>query len=94
MLIVVALTGFLWAQEDIQSVKTYLDAAKSYDFDQSRDTLDKLEQAIRAVTAGQAGARAEVETLLLGSLTEGASPGLKDFICRQLSIVGSDRSLR
>src|SRR5687767_9738597 len=58
-----------------------------YNYDQGRQPLLDLETHIRTLPA------AEVEKRLLDFLKSDASIAGKDFVCRQLSLIGSDASV-
>jgi HEAT repeat protein len=75
-----------------QSTADLLKKAQDYDFGQSREPLVELEKLIRDF-GGQPGPLAMIERQLLGQLRSKASAGLTDFICRQLSLIGSEQAV-
>jgi HEAT repeat protein len=68
------------------------EALKSYDWGQDRAALQPIEKAVAAVH-DDAAARKGLETQLAGVLGSDAPQAAKDFVCRQLSLVGSAESV-
>jgi len=69
-----------------------LEKIKKYDYGQSRAALTELSAKIRDAY----GSRAElgrIEKSLLGVLRSDATPAAKQFVCRKLSIIGSEASV-
>jgi len=64
----------------------------SYDWGKDRGALDQIEKAIVAAH-GDVTARADLEKRLAGVLGSGASRAVKDFACRQLSLIGTSASV-
>lgn len=64
----------------------------AYDWDQSRATLQPIDEA---VTASQPGSepRQELETRLAAVLTGTASRAARDYACRQLGLIGTSKSV-
>ena len=62
---------------------------KTYDFGQSRAELTELADTIRKAY-GNAGEMKKIEAALVGVLESDAKYAGKQWVCRQLSIVGSD----
>jgi len=69
-----------------------LEQVKSYDWGQSRVALSELEEMIRAAH-GNTAEVAKFEDGLLGVLNSDAKQAGKQFACRQLSIIGTDKSV-
>ncbi len=65
---------------------------KEFDFGDSREALTTLSDKIRAAY-GNADALEEIETALLGVLDSDAKYAGKQYVCRELSIIGTDRSV-
>lgn len=81
------------AEEQVaEKAAALLQRAQAYDYGQSREVLVELEELIRSYGA-QAEALAVIEKQLLGQLRGRASAGLTDFICRQLSLIGSEQAV-
>src|SRR5579863_3974380 len=66
-------------------------ALKNYDWGTDRAPLAPIEAAVTAAH-GQADARQALEGRLLDALRKDISRDAKDFVCRMLTIVGSDAS--
>ena len=64
----------------------------SYDWGKDRGALDQIEKAVVAAH-GDAAARTGLEKQLAGVLGSGASRAVKDFACRQLSLIGTSASV-
>jgi len=77
---------------DPAAVDKAFETLKTYDWGADRNALNPIDQAIIA-TAGDAGARKDLETRLLAVLTSGASRSAKDFVCRKLRTVGTAQSV-
>jgi HEAT repeat protein len=65
---------------------------QTYDWMESRKPLDAIEQAVVA-TRGDSARRQELEQRLVAVLTTRAPRAAKDFVCRQLSVVGTAKSV-
>ncbi len=79
-------------QERGSEMDGLLEKIKKYDYGQSRATLTELSDKIRDAY----GSRAElgrIEKSLLGVLRSDATPAAKQFVCRKLSIIGSEASV-
>ncbi|MGD0898940.1 MAG: HEAT repeat domain-containing protein [Thermoguttaceae bacterium] len=68
------------------------EALKAYDWGQDRAPLRAIEDAAVA-THGDAAARKDLETRLVAAIKDNSTRGAKDFICRQLSVVGTAESV-
>ena len=64
----------------------------SYDWGKDRGALDQIEKAVVAAH-GDAAVRANMEKRLAGVLGSGTSRAVKDFACRQLSLIGTSASV-
>jgi len=69
------------------TLEATLQQVRRYDYDQSRQPLIDLESQIRNLPA------ADAEKHLVEFLRSDASIASKDFICRQLSLIGSEASV-
>lgn len=65
---------------------------KTYDFGDSREALTKLSDMIRQAY-GDADKLQEIEKALLGVLDSDAKYAGKQYVCRELSIIGTDQSV-
>jgi HEAT repeat protein len=65
---------------------------KSYGWDKSREELQPIEDAVLAAQPGSAPAR-ELETRLCSVLASSAPRAAKDYVCRQLALVGTSNSV-
>jgi HEAT repeat protein len=77
---------------DKASVDAAFEALKTFDWGQERKVLVPLEQVLM-ISKGDAAARKDLETRLLAILTSGAPRAAKDFVCRQLSLIGTAESI-
>lgn len=68
------------------------EALKTYDWGQDRALLKPIDDAITAAH-GDADARKGLETRLVAVLGTDVSRASKDFICRKISLIGSDASV-
>jgi HEAT repeat protein len=75
----------------VQAADPKLDAALAevvkYDYDQNRQPLVDVEELVRTLPA------AEVELQLAAFLKSDANLAAKDFVCRQLSLIGSEEAV-
>ena len=78
---------------DTTALDRLLEQAKDYDFGKSRQGLVQIEQIIRDVSNTDAPSQALIEKQLLDLLVSDCALGLKDFLCRQLSLIGTDQSV-
>jgi len=78
-------------QSDADPLEMLLDKAKTYDFDQGPEDLWVIEKTIRQASGNEAS-RKTMEQLILKALQAPGSMAWKDFLCRQLSLVGSEAS--
>src|SRR5450759_1950421 len=90
---VVAL-GFLCAVAGAQppNLDALLAKAGQWDYDQNREPLRAVSDAVQKAQGSPAALR-EIETRFIAFLKSGATPASKDFICRQLSLMGSAASV-
>lgn len=65
---------------------------KTYDFGDSREALTKLSDTIRQAY-GKADELKDIETALLTVLESDAKYAGKQYVCRELSIIGTDQSV-
>ncbi len=84
----------VWGQNTGQTgpLVMLLQQGANYQVDSPRDTLAKIEALMRQLPGSPAVA-AEYEACFLKALQQGGSLAWKDFLCRQLSMVGSDASV-
>lgn len=68
------------------------EALKTYDWGQDRKVLNPIDEAVIA-TQKDAGARAELEKRLADVLSTDVSYDAKQFVCRQLMIVGTAQTV-
>ena len=68
-------------------------ALKTYDWGVDIAALKPIDQAILA-THGDAAARAVLEKGLVDALDEGISRSAQDYVCRQLRVVGTAKSVK
>ncbi|HOQ04099.1 MAG TPA: HEAT repeat domain-containing protein [Anaerohalosphaeraceae bacterium] len=80
------------ASLDAAGLRTLLEQSRQYDFGQSRRVLTDIENQIKAVYDSPEEL-AKAEAVLLEMLQSDCSFALKDFLCRQLSVIGSARSV-
>ncbi len=80
------------ASLDAAGLRTLLEQSGQYDFGQSRRVLTDIENQIKAVYDSPEEL-AKAEAVLLERLQSDCSFALKDFLCRQLSVIGSARSV-
>lgn len=78
--------------ETAQRMRLLLERSKSYEFGQSRILLMEIQDQIASVYESPEELK-KAESVLLGSLQSDSSFALKDFICRQLSIIGTEQSV-
>lgn len=82
----------LGASLDAAALRTLLEQSRQYDFGQSRRVLTDIENQIKSVYDSPEEL-AKAEAVLLERLQSDCSFALKDFLCRQLSVIGSARSV-
>ncbi|MCP4644582.1 MAG: hypothetical protein GY851_29325 [bacterium] len=75
-----------------QNQQTAIDAIAQYKFGQSREALTVVEDMARASVASDAQ-RQELAAALAGLLGTDATYESKQFVCRQLSLIGSDENV-
>lgn len=76
----------------LSGVAKLVDPIKSYDFGDSRAALTTLSDEIRKAY-GNADKLEEIEKALLGVLKSDAKYAGKQYVCRELSIIGTERSV-
>jgi len=69
-----------------------LEKVKTYDWGQSRAALTEITESIKKAHGNKAET-GKIETGLLGVLDSDAKRAGKQFVCRQLSIIGTDASV-
>ncbi len=84
--------GALCAEITREDIEKAVAAVRDYDFGQSRKPLLAVEELINE-THGNAGLRAIIEGELVKLLESEAGLACKQFACRKLWIIGTDRSL-
>jgi HEAT repeat protein len=80
------------AQDNQAAVDKAFETLKTYDWGTDRNALNPIDQAVIA-TCGDADARKELETRLIGVLNSDASRSAKDFVCRTLRTIGTAESV-
>lgn len=75
-----------------EAVDKALESLKSYDWGSDRAALQPIEAAV-AATKGDAAARKTLEARLADVLKSDAPQAAKDFVCRQLSLIGTAESV-
>jgi HEAT repeat protein len=73
-----------------QSLQDVLSQAQAYDFGQDRKAVVQLEQMVARANPQEHRA---MEKELLKALEATPSPGLRDVLCRQLSLIGSEEAV-
>ncbi len=76
----------------LKQLKSALNKASQYDYGKSRETLTKVADLVRQSHQDPATER-EAEKLLCQQLSAKVSLSVKDFLCQQLSLIGSHESL-
>ncbi|MCP4454759.1 MAG: hypothetical protein GY809_25140, partial [Planctomycetes bacterium] len=77
---------------DWDRVAAVLEKVAEYDYAGSRDALSALEKIARKATEHPKDQR-QLEEVLVPMLTQDISMAAKDFVCRQLRLIGSDVSV-
>jgi type 1 glutamine amidotransferase len=77
---------------DMAELQELLGKVKTYDWGQSRLALTEVSELIKKAQ-GDKGQLAKIEKALLGVLESDAKRAGKQFICRQLSIIGTEQSV-
>jgi len=77
---------------EMAELKELLEKVKTYDWGQSRLALTEVSDIVRKAHGSDAKL-AEIEKALLGVLNSDAKPAGKQFICRELSIIGTEQSV-
>lgn len=75
-----------------ERMKGLLEQPRAYEFGQSRQILTEIENLIQSVY-GKPEELKKAENALLAALESDSSLALKDFICRQLSVIGTEQSV-
>jgi HEAT repeat protein len=73
---------------DSAAVEKAFEALKTFDWGADRNALKPIDEAVIA-THGDAAARKGLETKLAAVLKTGVSRAAKDFVCRELTIIGT-----
>ena len=86
--------GFLCIVAGAQTpnVDELLTKAARWDYDQNREPTRAISDAVQKAQGSPAATR-EIETRFIAFLKSDATPASKDFICRQLSVMGSEASV-
>jgi len=77
---------------DMAELQELLEKVKTYDWGQSRLALTEVSETIKKAH-GNAAEMAKIEKALLGVLESDAKPAGKQFVCRELSIIGTEQSV-
>jgi type 1 glutamine amidotransferase len=77
---------------DMAELQELLEKVKTYDWGQSRLALTDVTDIIKKAYGNEAEL-AKIETALLGVLNSDAKRAGKQFVCRQLSIIGTEQSV-
>ncbi len=77
---------------DMAELQELLDQVKTYDWGQSRVALTELSEMIKKAH-GNAAELGKVEKALLGVLDSDAKQAGKQYVCRELSIIGTEQSV-
>jgi len=75
-----------------ETVDEVLKQVAAYDYAGSKEGLQRLEQIVREATA-YSGDQRKLEEAMIPLLTQDISLASKDFVCRQLRLIGSERSV-
>jgi HEAT repeat protein len=75
-----------------EKMKGLLERSMTYDFGQSRALLTEIEDQMKSIYGSPEELR-KAEAVLLAALESESSLALKDFICRQLSVIGTEQSV-
>ncbi len=77
---------------EMAELQELLEKVKTYDWGQSRLALTEVSENIKKAHSSPAQLK-KIEKSLLGVLTSDATRAGKQFVCRELSIIGSDQSV-
>ena len=77
---------------EMAELQELLGKVKTYDWGQSRLALTEVSEAVKKAH-GNKGQLAKVEKALLGVLDSDAKRAGKQFVCRELSIIGTEQSV-
>jgi len=78
-----------WGDDALDAALT---AAATYEFGQSREPLSVVADAVRD-SKGDPDARAALERALVSMLRSKSTRDAKDFACRQLALIGTDKTV-
>jgi HEAT repeat protein len=78
--------------DPVTALNNAFEALKTYDWGQEVALVKPISDAVVA-TYGDAAARKDLETRLMAVLTTAAPRDAKDFVCRQLRVIGTARSV-
>jgi len=88
----VALLGLVQVASADEALDNAMAALKTYDWGQDRAALNPIDQAV-AASHGDAAAQKALEAKLVAVLGTDATRAAKDFVCRQLSLIGTADSV-
>jgi len=91
LLVAVTLLGAALPAMADEGVDKAFETLKTYDWGQDRNLLKPLDDAV--VAAGDAAAQKALETRLAAVLSTDVTYCAKDYVCRQLSLIGSAESV-
>lgn len=77
---------------DMAEIQELLEKVKTYDWGQSRLALTEMSEIIKKAY-GDKAETAKIEKALLGVLESDAKPAGKQYVCRELSIIGTEQSV-
>jgi type 1 glutamine amidotransferase len=77
---------------EMAELQELLEKVKTYDWGQSRLALTEVSENIKKAHSSPAQLK-KIEKSMLGVLTSDATRAGKQFVCRELSIIGSDQSV-
>ncbi|HUT11901.1 MAG TPA: HEAT repeat domain-containing protein [Thermoguttaceae bacterium] len=92
LLVAVALLGLVQVASADEALDKAMEELKAYDWGTDRAVLNPIDQAV-AASHGDAAAQKALEAKLAGVLGSDATRAAKDFVCRQLSLIGSADSV-
>jgi len=75
-----------------KEMEDLMDKVKTYDWGQSREPLTKVSDLVRKAYGSPAELK-RIEKSLLGVLTSDSTRAGKQFVCRKLSIIGTEESV-
>jgi len=90
--IAVAMAGMAAAAEGQPTLDEALQQIRTYEFGQNREMLSVVQDICNA-SYGEPETRKAIEQSLIGLLESDATYDCKDFVCRQLYVIGTDASV-